>query len=104
MLLVSDTAAQREHPNSPTQSGGPISFEQAAYDVTSYDISVSVDPKNQSISGTVLMDARIVIPTRIITLDLDTTFDVSSVMVWKQDAFAPARYEREGERSGSSSI
>ncbi len=97
-LLASFGSAQPERPVRPTNTGGPIIYEQAAYDVRSYDITASVDPKTRSISGTVLMEAMIVAPTRRITLDLDTTFDLSSVMMRKNDAFAPAKYSFEKGR------
>ena len=49
------TFAQREHGVRPTDTGGPLAFEQAAYDVQSYDITLNVDPKTKSISGTTVM-------------------------------------------------
>jgi aminopeptidase N len=54
-------------------------FEQAVFDVHSYDIDLNVDPKNKSISGSTTMTATIVIPTNVIVLDLDTPFNVSKV-------------------------
>lgn len=54
-------------------------FEQAAFDVHSYDITLRVDPKAKSISGMTVMTAQIVIPTNVIVLDLDTPFTVSRI-------------------------
>ena len=71
--------SQREHPARPTDTGGPLAFEQAVYDVQSYDVTLNVDPKTKSITGTTIMKAKIVIPTNVIRLDLDTPFTVASV-------------------------
>lgn len=82
LLLTSLTAAaraQRELGVRPTESGGPLKFEQAVFDVQSYDITLRVDPKAKAISGATVMRARIVIPTNVILLDLDTPFTVSTV-------------------------
>jgi len=35
----------------PTETGGPLIFEQAAYDVLNYDITLNIDPTAKSISG-----------------------------------------------------
>lgn len=54
-------------------------FEQAAFDVLEYDVSVKADPATQSISGTTVMTARIVIPTNVIVLDLDTPYAIEKI-------------------------
>lgn len=71
-------------------SGGPIKLEQAAYDVQSYDISLSVDPGKKSLSGSVAMDAKIVIPTATILLDLDDPYKVTKLT----DGHQPLRFDR----------
>jgi aminopeptidase N len=71
--------AQREHPARPTETGGPLMFEQAVFDVQNYDITLNVDPKTKSISGTTVMTAKVVIPTNAIVLDLDTPFAISKL-------------------------
>jgi len=60
-------------------SGGPIMPEQAAYDVTYYDLSVSVNPADSSISGSVLINADIVLPMEYLVVDLDTLLEISDV-------------------------
>lgn len=72
--------AQRELGVRPTDTGGPLMFEQATFDVQNYDITLGVDPKTKSISGTTVMIARTVIPTNVIVLDLDTPYAVSKVV------------------------
>ena len=54
-------------------------FEQAVFDVQSYDVTVSVDPKTKSITGTTLMTAKTVIPTNVIVLDLDIPYTISQL-------------------------
>src|ERR1035437_3560532 len=63
----------------PTDTGGPLIFEQAAYDVQNYDITLNVDPATKSISGTTVMTAKTVIPTNVIVLNLDTVYTISKV-------------------------
>ena len=78
-LFALAASAQRELGVRPTATGGPLRFEQAVYDVQSYDISLNVDPKTKSMSGTTVMTARTVIPTDVILLDLDTAFTINNV-------------------------
>ena len=79
LVLVSTSFAQRSLGTRPTDTGGPLMFEQAVFDVHSYDITLNVDPKAKFISGTTIMTAKIVIPTNVIVLDLDTPFTVSRI-------------------------
>ena len=79
LLFCNYTFAQRELGVRPTDTGGPLMFEQAAFDVLNYDISLNVDPKAKTISGTTVMTARTVIPTNVIVLDLDLPFTISKL-------------------------
>ena len=65
-------------------------FEQAVFDVQSYDITLNVDPKTKSISGTTVMTAKTVIPTNVIVLDLDTTYTISKLT----DGASDLKYQR----------
>lgn len=71
--------AQRELGVRPTETGGPLVFEQAAFDVLDYDISLTADPAARSITGTTVMTARTVIPTNVIVLNLDMTYTISKL-------------------------
>ncbi len=71
-------------------SGGTLKLEQAAYDVLSYDISLKIDPAKKTLSGTTIMDAKTVIPTATILLDLDDPYTVSRVT----DGTSPLRFDR----------
>lgn len=93
--LSSLALGQRELGARPTETGGPLIFEQAVYDVQSYDVSLDVDPAAKSIAGTTVMTARIVIPTNVIAVDLDTPYSVLSLT---DDKGNNLRYERDGGR------
>lgn len=95
-VFASTGFAQRELGVRPTETGGPLMFEQAAYDVYSYDVSLNVDPKTKTISGTTVMTARIVIPTDVIVLDLDTPYVVDRVYGEVNDKQGGLRFERRG--------
>lgn len=71
-------------------SGGALKLEQAAYDVQSYDISIQVDPTKKTIKGTTIMEAKTVIPTASILLDLDDPYTVTKLT----DGKNPLRFER----------
>jgi aminopeptidase N len=79
IACVTLTFAQRELGVRPTVTGGPLKFEEAVYDVQSYDVSLKVDPTTKSIIGTTVMTARTNIPTNVILLDLDTPYTISRV-------------------------
>jgi hypothetical protein len=91
VLSVTSLFAQRELGVRPTATGGPLKFEEAVYDVQSYDVSINADPKTRSISGTTVMTARTVIPTNVVMLDLDTPYTISKVT---DGAGKDLRYER----------
>ena len=57
-IFTVSSFAQRELGVRPTDTGGPLMFEQAVFDVQNYDISIKVDPKTKSISGTTVMTAK----------------------------------------------
>src|SRR5690242_14316615 len=79
LLLLAAATAWSQQALRPTETGGPLMFEQAVFDVQSYDISVAADPKTRSITGATVMTARTVIPTNVIVLDLDTPYEIASV-------------------------
>ncbi len=77
-------------------SGGPLLPEQAAYDVTFYDLALRVHPADSSIAGALTVFADVVIPLRHLVLDLDTVFTVTSVTAATGDP--PLAWERRGGR------
>jgi len=62
------------------QSGGPLSDEQAAYNVNYYDLDLTINPITKLINGSLLCRAEIVNPIDSLVLDLDDPFAVSSVL------------------------
>ncbi len=97
-VLVFATAVfgQRALGVRPTDTGGPLMFEQAAYDVQTYDITLRIFPDKKSITGTTLMIARTVIPTNVIVLDLDTPYSISSAFSETQGKQVKLKWERRG--------
>jgi aminopeptidase N len=77
-------------------SGGPILPEQAAYDVTFYELDLSVDPAARAIQGSATTHARLVQPLTHLVLDLDTLLTVSAVTT--AASRTPLRWERQGGR------
>ena len=71
--------SQRDLGVRPTDSGGVLMAEQAAYDVKSYDLSVRPDIAEQSIKGAVIVKAIILKPIDKFVLDLDMALTVESV-------------------------
>ncbi|MFV0387533.1 MAG: M1 family metallopeptidase [Pyrinomonadaceae bacterium] len=107
LLFGTELFAQRTLGVRPTNSGGVPTYEQAAYDVQYYDISIEVFPKEKSISGNVVVGAKIVQPLNVIVLDLDEPFSVSRVELLvgesnvnddsklnKATQFTPLKFER----------
>jgi aminopeptidase N len=97
LLTAVGVNAQRELGARPTDSGGPLMPEQAAYDVTSYDLSLKVNPADKSINGTLTVAARIVHPTEWFVLDLDEPLKVESVYTPQGNGKGEAlKFERRG--------
>ncbi|MEQ9397526.1 MAG: M1 family metallopeptidase [Longimicrobiales bacterium] len=71
-------------------SGGVLSAEQAAYDVTFYALRLTLDPASRSVRGSASMVAEVVHPLEGIVLDLDTVLVVDSVRL-AVDGGAPVR-------------
>jgi aminopeptidase N len=71
--------AQRDVGFRPTDSGGPLMPEQAAYDIKSYDLDLRINPDERSINGTLTAQALIVHPTDWFVLDLDPPLTVDAV-------------------------
>ena len=53
--------------------------EQAAYDVTFYELDLNIDPDAKSIDGSVRIQAEIVAPMTYFVLDLDTLLNIERV-------------------------
>jgi aminopeptidase N len=95
LLLLCPMASQAQDVG-VTDSGGPLLYEQAAYDVTFYDLAIRIEPEQQAISGAATVHARIVQPISWFVLDLDTVFTVESVHVFSGGQAGEAHIERRG--------
>ena len=92
IVTAGSAFAQRELGVRPTETGGPLMFEQAVFDVQSYEVNLNVYPSSKSLSGLTIMVARTVIPTNVIVLDLDTTYTIEDL----REGSTALKYERKG--------
>ena len=79
VLLLSLVLASPVGAAALSDTGGPLSADQAAYDVLAYDLDLAIDPEAQRLDGTVTMEARTVRALRRLELDLDDRLQVTSV-------------------------
>lgn len=97
-LLCVPVYSQRELGARPTQSGGVLIPEQAAYDVKHYDLALSLDIPNKSISGSLTATAQILKPLDYFVLDLDYPYTVSAVTLVEANKETPLKFERKESR------
>ncbi len=91
--------AQRQLGARPTDSGGPLLPEQAAYDVTFYDLALAINPEQRSIEGSVCVEAKIVQPIEWFVLDLDTALTATKVELLNRALQTSAlKFEKRGSR------
>ncbi|MGD9563128.1 MAG: M1 family metallopeptidase [Pyrinomonadaceae bacterium] len=93
IFLSGSVTAQRSLGVRPTETGGRLLPEQAAFDVQSYDVALTVDPKAKTISGTTVMIAKVVNPTDTILLHLDTPYKIDKVYSQIDDRQTGLKYE-----------
>jgi aminopeptidase N len=98
LILTTSLFGQVPKPVRPTPSGGFLIYEQAAYDVHSYDITAEVFPSEQEITGATMITAQIVSPTNWFVFDLDTTFTISAVSFFENETFIPMSFKRQDEK------
>lgn len=75
-------------------SGGPLLPEQAAYNVTFYELALTIDPASQSISGSNTITTTVVQPFSYFVLDFDARFTIDSVFVSDEKKLVKTKYER----------
>ena len=90
--------AQRELGVRPTDSGGILMAEQAAYDVKHYDLDLRVLPNERAIKGILTVRAEIVKPIDKFVLDLDTPLLVESVALVNGKKEEQLKFERREEK------
>ena len=79
LLLLIPLNAQRYLGHRPTDSGGKLMSEQAAYDVTFYDLNLKIDPSNKSINGFLEATVNVVQPLEWLVFDLDHRLTVTEI-------------------------
>ena len=78
-------------------SGGPLMPEQAAYDVTFYDLDLTVNPSDSAIAGSLSVEATVVRPIEWFVLDLDTVLFISKVVLFSPgNKQSEIGFQREG--------
>jgi len=86
-LIAAPAAAQRAPLEAlpDNTSGAPMPYEQAAVDVTYYDLALAIRPADSTIAGTLTAHLRVVHPTDALVFDLDAPLAVSSVerLAWR---------------------
>ena len=80
-LIIGLCAAQSFAQIGYYDSGGPLMPEQAAYDVTFYELNLRIDPTRQTIAGSNTIHVKVVDPLQWFVLDLDTLLKVDSVLM-----------------------
>ncbi|NNE99459.1 MAG: M1 family metallopeptidase [Pyrinomonadaceae bacterium] len=96
LTLFTSIQAQRKLGVRPTESGGPLIYEQAAYDVQEYDITARVFPEEKKIVGETLINVNIVAPTNWFVFDLDTPFEIANVSYFSEKDFVEIKFKRDG--------
>ena len=88
--------AQRELGVRGSSSGGPLTPEQAAYDIKSYDLDLKIDPDAQTIKGALTAHALIVHPLDWFVMDLDPPLVIDSINLVNAagKSLQPLKYER----------
>lgn len=94
LLCAASVFAQRDLGVRPTESGGVLMPEQAAYDVLAYDLALRPNYQEQSIKGVLTVKAKIVKPIDKFVLDLDSRLAVESVAFLSGSKSAPLKFER----------
>lgn len=94
LLFLGVSFSQRQFQARPGESGGPLIYEQAAYDVLSYSISLEVFPEDKSISGSVLITAKIIKPIDFFVVDLDEVFDIAKIELIEKKVAKLLDFER----------
>ena len=81
----------------PRDSGGPLLSEQAAYDVTFYDLNLRVQPDAQRIDGAVTVHATATAPLEQFVLNLDRLLQVRTVAQQNDGGRRALSFERRAD-------
>jgi aminopeptidase N len=93
-------AASLAHPliaqSDPYDSGGPLMPEQAAYDVSYYDLELRVNPADSTIQGVATITTQVVAPIDQLVLDLDPRLAIQKVEAAGPGESTSLGFERRG--------
>jgi len=81
----------------PRDSGGPLLPEQAAYDVTFYDLNLRVQPDARRVDGAVTVHATATAPLGQFVLNLDRLLQVRTVTQQDTGGRRALRFERRAD-------
>jgi aminopeptidase N len=87
-LLAADARAQED------ASGGPLMPEQAAYDVSFYDLDLEISPDRRAIDGRLEVHAAVTNPLKWFVLDLDTALTVDRLEIRTGEGWQANSFER----------
>jgi aminopeptidase N len=76
-------------------TGGPLSAEQAAYDVKFYNINLNINPENQTINGWVGVTAEVVNDMNEFILDLDDSYRITKIELVTKEANQKLSFKHE---------
>ena len=77
-------------------TGGPLSAEQAAYDVKYYSINLKIYPESQTIDGWVGVTARVVDNINELILDLDDRYRITKIVWNSAEDYQELTFKHEG--------
>ena len=77
-------------------TGGPLSAEQAVYDVKYYSINLKIYPESQTIDGWVGVTARVVDNINELILDLDDRYRITKIVWNSAEDYQELTFKHEG--------
>lgn len=83
---------------STQDAGGALMPEQAAYDVTFYDLALTIDPEGRQIAGSLTAHADLHERLSVFVLDLDDRLTVEQAEVWTGRRFEGAAFSHDANR------
>jgi len=94
LVFVGCGSAPAQHPG---DAGGPLLPEQAAYDVTFYDLNLRVQPEAQRIDGALTVHAAVTAPLEQFVLNLDRALRVREVSLLEEGVRSPLDVDRRAD-------
>lgn len=96
-LLALGLAACGSAPAPHQDAGGPLLPEQAAYDVTFYDLDVRIEPADRRIEGRLTVHADVTASLDTLVLDLDRRLTTREVTAREEERAHEVAFERRAQ-------